>query len=416
MDQVHVVITGSGAISPLGSSGDEMLDSLEQGRHGFVAIEAIDPAITGVAWAGALSFRPEDHFGDKNYRSVDRTGQLVLIAAGAALGNAGFDPAALAEREVGLVVGTFYGSINTIAAFDRRGMEAGPKYVKPLDFANSVINAAGGQAAIWHDLRGVNSTVTGGGSAGLQAIAQAFDLIRGGRSLAMLAGGAEELSLESLLSFARSGKLAVAEEAPPRSEPFGSASELGGIVLAEGAAFLALEEEQAAAARGARPLGRLLGHGAAFDPSRFADPEPADAAIARAVEIALADARTAAADIDLVVVSANGLGTLDHAEALALERVFGSRLGTLPFIAPKRGLGESLGAGGAFATLVALAALRKGEAPTQPGLVPDPALPALRPPKEPAPLAGRRALVLGLSLDGIAAALVIEGEPAEAGR
>lgn len=406
MDQVHVVITGSGAISPLGSSGEEILQGLEQDRRPLVPLPATESATTGVHWAGALSFRPEEHFGDRNYRVIDRTGQLVLIAAGAALADAGWDAPALAEREVGLVVGTLFGSVATIAAFDRRGMEAGPKYVKPLDFANSVINAAGGQAAIWHDLRGVNSTVTGGGSAGIQAIAQAFDLIRGGRSAALLAGGAEELSLEGLLGFARSGRLAAAgPEAPPRAEPFGRGR--GGMVLAEGAAFLMLEEEQQAAGRGARPLGRLLGHGTAFDPSRFGDEEAAAEAIARAIAVALDDAGLPAAGIDLLVVSANGWAQLDRCEAAALGKVFGERLAELPFLAPKRGLGETLGAGGALAALAALAALRRGRAPVQPGLDLAGGLP-LRPPSGETRLAGRRALVLGASLDGIAAALVLE--------
>lgn len=407
MDQVHVVITGAGAISPLGATGEEILQALEQGRRGLVPMQSIDPAITGVHWAGVLAFRPEEHFGDKNYRVIDRTGQLVLIAAGAALADAGLDRTALAEREAGLVVGTLFGSVNTIAAFDRRGLEAGPKYVKPLDFANSVINAAGGQAAIWHDLRGVNSTVTGGGSAGIQAIAQAFDLIRGGRSEALLAGGAEELSLEGSIGFARSGWLATGgKDTPPSAEPYGRGR--GGFFLSEGAAFLLLEEKKAAEARAARTLGRLLGHGAAFDPFRFEEEENAAQAIARAIGIALDDAGISAAEIGLLVVSANGLPALDRFEAVALESCFGRRLGELPFLAPKRGLGESFGAGGALAVMTALAALRRGSAPAQPGLDLDPALPPLRPPDGETKLAGRRALVLGLGLDGIAAALILE--------
>lgn len=407
MQKVQVVLTGTGAISPLGRTGEEILQALAEGRHGFSALSEISPEQTGVHWAGAISFRPEEYFGERNHRVIDRTGQLVLIASGAALDSAGLDAAALEEREVGIALGTLYGSVGTIAAFDRRGVEAGPRYVKPLDFANSVINAAGGQAAIWHNLRGINSTVTGGGSASLQAIAQAFDLIRGGRATALLAGGAEELSLEGLLGFERAGWLAKGSaDTPPRPEPFGR--ERQGMVLGEGAAFLLLEEAQAARERGAQALGAVLGHGAAFDPSRFRNESSAISAITRAIAAALDDADLAADEIDLLVVSANGLETLDRCEALALEQTFGGRLAALPYLAPKRGLGETLGAGGALATLVALAALRRGEAPAQPGLEIEESLPTLHPATKAAKLSGRRALVLGLGLDGAAAALVLE--------
>jgi 3-oxoacyl-[acyl-carrier-protein] synthase II len=409
MDRVQVVVSGAGAISPLGARGEEILQALAEGKRGFSPLSGspFDPDRTGVPWAGLVSFAPEDHFGDKNYRVIDRTGQLVLIAAGAALAAAGLDPAAIAEREVGLVLGTLFGSVNTIASFDRRGVEAGPKYVKPLDFANSVINAAAGQAAIWHDLRGINSTVAGGGSGGIQALAQAFDLIRGGRATVLLAGGAEELSLEALLGFGRAGLLApAAAEMAPRPEPFGAGR--NGAALAEGAALLLLETAESARQRGARPLGALCGHGAAFDPSQFRQEESAAEAIARAIGLALEDAGWSTDEVDLLLVSASGLPRLDRCEAMALAHVFGERLASVPFLAPKRVLGETLGAGGALAALVALAALRRGEVPAQPGLELDPQLPAFRSPDRPARLEGRRALVVGLGLDGAAAALALE--------
>lgn len=411
-DKVHVVVTGTGAFSSLGNGGEEILGALAAGRRGFSPLRAIVPVPSGVAWGGEVEIRPEDHFGDRNYRMIDRTGQLVLIASSAALASGGLDAAAIAEREVGLVLGTLFGSVSTIASFDRRGMEAGPKYVKPLDFANSVINAAAGQAAIWHDLRGVSSTVTGGATAALQAMAQALDLIRDGRAQVLLAGGAEELSFEGLLGFSRAGWLAEpVGEGPPASEPFGAGR--AGLVAGEGAAFLLLEEAQNAQARGARPLAELLGHGAAFDASGFRDATAAAAAIARAIAAALADAGRTPAEIDLLVVSASGLPGLDRCEALGLELAFGERLATLPWLAPKRGLGETFGAGGAFAALVALAALRQGEAPAQPGLELDPDLPALRSPATASKLSGRRALVLGLGFDGAVAAVVLEAFPSE---
>src|SRR5262249_41545987 len=111
-------------------------------------------------------FEPKDYLGERNLRPGDRTGRLLLVAAPQALESAGWTAERRAGHEVGLVLGTTFCSVRTIAEFDRRALQLGPSYASPLDFANSVINAAAGQAAIWHDLRGVNSTVAAGEASG----------------------------------------------------------------------------------------------------------------------------------------------------------------------------------------------------------------------------------------------------------
>ena len=112
------------------------------------------------------------------------------------------------------MLGTVFCSVKTIAEFDRRGLQLGPSHVSPLDFANSVINAAAGQAAIWHGLRGVNSTISGGEASGLLAIAGGTSQIRGGHADALLAGGAEELCFESFLGHLRAGRLCDSDPLP----------------------------------------------------------------------------------------------------------------------------------------------------------------------------------------------------------
>src|SRR5205085_7794233 len=140
-------------------------------------------------------------------RPLDRTSRLVASAAQLALNDSGWSEALRNQHEVGLVLGTMFCSVRTISEFDRRAVEAGPAYASPLDFSNTVINAAAGQTAILHDLRGVNTTVSTGVTSGLQAIAYAADLIRGGRARALLAGGADELCFESFYGFERAGLL-----------------------------------------------------------------------------------------------------------------------------------------------------------------------------------------------------------------
>jgi 3-oxoacyl-[acyl-carrier-protein] synthase II len=301
-----------------------------------------------------------------------------------------------------------FGSVHTISAFDRRALTAGPIYAKPMDFANSVINAAAGQTAIWHDLRGVNTTLSGGTTAGLQALAYAADLLRGGRCEAVLAGGADELCFESLYGFARAGWLAGTGNggSPPRAVPLDRRR--NGFLPGEGAALLMLEPAERAAARGATPLAEVRGHGAAFDPSRGRDAAAGAAALARAVRAALADAGMAPEEVDVLSLAASGSVAGDAVEARGLGEVLGARLAEVPATAVKAQLGEALGASGAYQALAALGALSEGRLPGVAGLeAADDGLPLPSLAAGERPLAARTALLTAVDFDGGAVAVVL---------
>ncbi len=216
-----VVVTGAGVISSIADSPAGLHAALCEGRSGLKPIELFSTEGLGCHQAGEIRpFEPRDYLGERNLRPIDRTSRLLLVAAGQALKAAGYpadDAAAMSEQEVGLVLGTTFCSVRTIAEFDRRGLQLGPSYASPFDFANSVINAAAGQAAIWFGLRGSNSTVSAGEASGLAAIAYATDQIRGGRASALLAGGAEELCFESFVGHLRAGRLCGSGEGERRS-------------------------------------------------------------------------------------------------------------------------------------------------------------------------------------------------------
>lgn len=375
--QRRVVVTGVGLISPLGESLADLHAALCRGESALAEVESFErdglPSRLGAAAAGFAEAR---HFGNRNFRPLDRTGRLAAAASGLALADAGW-PATEREAvfadgrsgvELGLVLGTTFGSVHTISEFDRRALTAGPNYVKPLDFANSVINAAAGQTAIWHDLRGVNSTLSGGPTVGLTAIAYAADLVATGRAEVLLAGGAEELCYESFLGYARSGRTAGAGGGggAPCAVPFDERR--NGFAPGEGAALLVLEDEEVAAARGARVLAVVAGHGAAFDPSRGRDEDSATAAVARAVAAALAAAGVAAGDLGAVSASASGSPAGDRREARGLAAALGAAAGSLPVTALKGALGEPLGAGGAFQAACLVATLGDGRLPGIAGL------------------------------------------------
>ncbi|HUP42469.1 MAG TPA: beta-ketoacyl synthase N-terminal-like domain-containing protein, partial [Thermoanaerobaculia bacterium] len=310
-----------------------------------------------------------------------------------------------------------FGSVRTIAEFDRRALTAGPAYVKPFDFANSVINAAAGQAAIHHRLTGANTTVAGGTTAGLQALAHGADLIRTGRTRAVLAGGAEEMCFESFLGFARAGWLAPSPGESANGHPSGGEAvpfhaRRRGFRLGEGAALLALEEEGAARGRGARVLARVAGSGSGFDPSRGTDPASAAAAVARSVAAALAEAGVRPDEVDCLSASASGSPGIDRAEAAGVAAVFGASASGLAVTAVKGQLGETLGASGALQAAVLLAALATGELPGIAGLdEPEAGLPFAVGAES---RRGRfaRGLLTSVGLDGAVAALVLETEAA----
>jgi len=258
-----------------------------------------------------------------------------------------------AELDVGLVLGTVFSSVHTIGTFDRVGITRGPRFVKPLDFANTVINSPTGQTAIWHNLRGMNSTLATGVSSGLQAIGYASDLVGSGRTPALLAGGAEELCFEMHFGFERAGLLG------DRPVPFDSSR--NGFALGEGAAFVMVETADAAAARGAQVLCDIRGYGTAFDPSRGKDPVCVQEAMIGAIRAALSHAGLRPEDIDGISASANGSPQGDRCEAGAIAACFGDR--ALPVVAIKAMLGETQGASGAIQVVALVEAMRQGVLP-----------------------------------------------------
>ena len=277
----RVVVTGIGALTPLGDRPDGVHEALCEGRSALAPVEGLESSsgsgrVPRLPAAELRDFDPRAYLTTGNLRPLDRTGQLTASAAALALEASGWEAAELEEREVGLVLGTMFGSMRTISEFDRRAVVDGPNYAKPMHFANTVINAAAGQTAIWHGLTGINATVSAGTVSGLSAIGYAADLIRQGRATALLAGGAEELCAETFYGFYKAGYLGGGGEATPLTVPLDRRR--NGFALGEAAVLLMLEEAEAARERGAEVLAEIGGYGSAYDLSRGADAERGRAA------------------------------------------------------------------------------------------------------------------------------------------
>lgn len=399
-----VVVTGMGAICALGDRPHSIYEALCEGQSRFAppTLFAADVA-PGYHVAEVRDFAPQNYFKTGNVRPLDRTGRLALVGVELALADSGWTAEARAAQAVGLILGTMFCSVRTIGEFDRRAQQAGPEYASPMDFSNTVLNAAAGQVAIWQRLRGVNTTITTGATSGLHAIGYAAQLIRSGRADALVAGGVEEVCYESFYGFYRAGRLAPPDGgAPGRVAPF----DVGrtGTAMGEGAAFLVLEAEETARARGAQILARVAGFGAAFDPDTREQPPPRRSVLAGAIAHALADAGIAAADIGAVVSSASGSPSLDLREGAGISTALGA---AVPVAAIKSMTGEALGASGALQALTAVEALRSGRLPGVAGLTRvDPAL-TLTVSAETRPVHATRALVTTIAPEGNCCAVVL---------
>lgn len=405
----RVVITGCGLVSPFGDSPAALTEALDAQLSALVPVEQFPTDGLTCRHAGELrDFQPKTYLSG-NLRPLDRLSRMVAAGARLALDDSGWTADGLANKEVGLVLGTMFSSIQVIAAFDRRGVEGGPAYSKPMEFANSVLNSAAGQTAIWHNLRGINSTICCGSASGVAAIAYAANMIRLGRADALLAGGAEGLSHEVFHGYHQAGALCASEDGDARY-PVPYDSRRNGFALAEGAALLMLEARDTAEARGATIFGEILGHGNGFDVRRGTDDASAVEAATRSIRMALESASLSPEEIDCLSASANGSVALDRREAGAIRGAFGGRTAALPVTAIKSMLGESLGAGGAFQTVALLSTLNRGKLPGVRGLVDasgDCGLPGLA--RQTAQIDARRGLVHAMRLDGGAASLVVGG-------
>ena len=266
---------------------------------------------------------------------AERVSQLALAAADAALLDAGLR---LVDGEpragIGIVVGTAFGCFLTNAAYQHRVATGGPAAASPRLFAATVSNAAAGEVGVAYRLGGPAITLTAGAAAGLVALGHAADLLQAGQAGALVAGGIDAAG-EALAAWQRAGGLDA------------------GRPSAEAAALLVLERPDAAAARGARIRGTILGHAAGFEP----DPRAPDAgaALADAVAAALADASLDASEVAAVALSAPPM--LGPLEARALEP-----LGDVVRLVPKDARGEAFGAAGPRGLLAVLAAVAPGAA------------------------------------------------------
>lgn len=366
MAQRRVVITGVGAVTPIGTGADDLWAGLGRRSSAVRTITRFDPAPFRSHIAAEIpDFRPQDHLDAKRAKRLDRFSQLAVTCARLALGDAELDTAREDPDRIGTMMGSALGGVSFAESQVVNYLRDG---VKGLDAALALTVFAGAAScniAIEFGCTGPNATNAMSCASGTIAVGEAFHVVRDGRADLMLAGGAEApLAPLTFGAFSNIRAMSTRNDDPAHaSRPFDAQRD--GFVMGEGAAVLVLEERERAIARGAKIYAEVVGHAYTNDAYHMTAPRPDGRQAARAIRLALADGDVTPTEVGYV--NAHGSSTLlnDSTETTAIKQVFGDHAYRLAVSGTKGYYGHALGASGAIeAAICALAIERRWLPPT----------------------------------------------------
>ena len=375
-DRRRVVVTGMGAVSPVGLDAESTWKALVAGRSGVGRISLFDPTGFKATIAAEVSdFDSEAYFDRKDARRMDRVVQFALVSANEAMRDAGLeiDPEGPLAPRAGALIGVGFGGMETFVEEITVLNERGPGRVSPIGIPKIIANMASGTVSIEHNLMGPVSCTVTACSASANAIGDAAEIIRRGAADVMVAGGAEAAITDfGIASFAQSRALSTRNDDPEAaSRPFDL--DRDGFVMGEGGASLVLEEREMAIARGAQILAEVTGYGMSADAYHITLPRPGGVGAARAMIAALADAGIAPSDVGYVNAHGTSTEANDATETAAIKIALGDSAHTVPISSTKSMTGHLLGAAGAMEGLVAVRSLQTGIIPPTINLeTPDP--------------------------------------------
>jgi 3-oxoacyl-[acyl-carrier-protein] synthase II len=367
------VVTGIGAITPLGASAPETWRGLVQGRSGVVPIESFDASQLPVRIAGEIrGFDAEAELGAKRGRRAARFSQLAVVAAREAVADAGFDPGAESERTAVIVNSACAGTPETERNV-RALVSRGPRDVSPYFVPSTILNMAACEVSIDLGVHGpVNASALACAS-GTAALLEARRLILAGDADVVIAGGTDAAINEAMFAgLSVMGPLSERNDAPEQaSRPFDA--DRDGFVFGEGAVICVLESAAHARERGATAYGTLAGGALTADAFHMSAPEPSGAHAARAISLALRSAGVDPGELDYVCAHGTGTRANDTAETRAMHIALGAAAPRVPASSPKSMVGHLIGAAGALSAMTCLLAIRDGVVPPTINLqTPDP--------------------------------------------
>ncbi len=370
----RVVVTGMGVVSPVGLDLNTTWESLIAGRSGVDYITQFDTEGFDTRFAAELKgFEPTDYISRKEARRMDRFTQMAVVASMEALEHAALQIDPTNQDDIGVLVGSGIGGLLTLSEQISVLREKGPDRVSPFLVPMMITDMASGQISILLGARGPNFCPTSACSSGSDAIGTAYEIIKRGDAIAMLAGGSEAvISPIGVAGFNASRAISTRNDAPQlASRPFDS--ERDGFVLGEGAAVLVLEDLSFAQERGAQILAEVIGYGASSDAFHITQPAEDGEGAVRAMKMAIKKAGLAPDEVDYINAHGTSTPLNDRVETVAIKAVFGDHAYKVPISSTKSMTGHLVGAAGAIEATICIMAIQHGIIPPTINLTnPDP--------------------------------------------
>lgn len=363
--QRRVVITGLGAVTPLGNDMASTWRGLVEGRSGIGPITGFDASGLEVRIAGeARGFKATDYMEPKEARRMDRFTHFALVAAQEAVRDAGLpDIRSNNAESVGVAIGSGIGGISTIVEQVRVMDQKGPRRVSPFLVPMMIANMAAGQVSIATGAKGPSISVVSACATSAHSVGEASEIIKRGDAEVMIAGGSEAPVIPiGIVAFIQVQALSKRNDEPQRaSRPFDAQRD--GFVAAEGGAILILENLEHALKRGARIYAEIVGYGATADAFHITAPPEGGEGAARSMRMALRKAGLDPQQIDYINAHGTSTPLNDKAETDAIKTVFGEHAYRLAVSSTKSMIGHMLGAAGAIEAIVCVKAIEKGIIP-----------------------------------------------------
>ncbi len=361
MDRVRVVVTGMGAMTPLGQSPDQFWENLVAGRSGVGPMTLCDPTGYPCRISGEVSdFDPGQHIAERDARRMARFTQLAVAAGLQSLENSGLDVSREDPYRLGVILGNGNGGFPTLEENCRILAERGGMRMSPFFFPMILPNMAAAAVSRYLGAHGYNSTATTACAASNQAIGEGMEVIRRGVADVVFAGGTEAgISLLGLSGFAVMRALSTRNDEPQlASRPFDAGRD--GFVPAEGSVVLVLESLEHAVRRGAAILAEVAGFGCTSDAGHPVQPEESGASAAEAMRLALSDAGEPLEAVDYINAHGTSTPLNDTLETVAIKRLFGELAYRIPISSTKSMIGHSLGASGSLEAAACVKTITEG--------------------------------------------------------
>jgi 3-oxoacyl-[acyl-carrier-protein] synthase II len=358
----RVVVTGMGALTPVGNNLEETWTAFKEGKPGVARITLFDPSPYEIQIGGEVKNFNNSSINPKELRHMDRSVQFAVVAAQEALRDAGYEITPENTDRTGIIIGSAAGGLGVILNQQKVLEERGPRRLSPFFLANMLPDSASGQVAIAVGARGPNMAVASACATGSHAIGEAWETIRRGDADAILAGGTDAVIVPLVLAgFVVMRGLGNDPDPARACKPFDK--NRNGFVLSEGCGILLLEDLEHAQARGARIYAEVIGYGSSNDAfDMFGQSESGGAAI-RMMRMALHKAGIVPEDVDYIVAHGTGTPLNDRVETLAIKQTFGAHARDLVVSSFKSMTGHMMGASGAIGAINAVKAVQEGVIP-----------------------------------------------------